>query len=230
MSELRFTIKDAVNFAFGRVGTPYLARLPRPNIVPVGAFKAMIGAFAQGDKSGQVGPAFGPLPTANEDGTINLQSAEVDGVRDLLLDRTIVMPVVLRWFTTAGMYELLLNKPEPMLRLGVRMEMKKDKADRARYRGTVKQGMVLDYSLSMKCRIMVGSGKEGIPKDQLAALRQMMELSETTVIECDLATLFNIREVVVESMDLDPVEGGAGAYDLSLNMLSDDAYPYTLLR
>jgi hypothetical protein len=220
-------LENIINI-YSRVGLPFPLGGYHPSVPFLGAAQGVVDSF-KSVKPSMVGDLFNPevemvngveaTPAMPEFGQVESQS----GLEE-------IMPVFLTMVLKGGATQKVRMWPEVMVSCKANLDIKADKADRAKYRGTVKQGAVRDYSLELRGHVMHQADTDTYPMDELVRLRNMFERSVSLKITCKLARAMNINEVVFHNLALAPVEGGMGAYSFAISLLSDDPYPYTVLK
>lgn len=68
------------------------------------------------------------------------------------------------------------------------------------------------------------------PEDHLANLMVLYRLREAVTIECPLARMLGVEQVVIESLDIKPQAGYPGSFPYTMTLVSDENYAYTLLN
>lgn len=221
-------IQERVIQIFSQVGLPFPLAAYRPSIPYLGAGKGVLDSIRDVARPSTPGGGIG---SAMVDDTLPeaVEALPEFGEAEVESGQQEVQPVELVGVQKNGTQLTVRIWPEVLVSLDGQLQMKMDKADRAKYRGTVKQGALTDYVLTLRGRVME-KDSDKYPAESLRQLRSFFELCKTVRVRCKLAQIYNIDQVVMTRLNLVPTPGGMGAHDFTITLVSDDTYPYTLLK
>ncbi len=210
MERQKFDLRDIYQRAFGRVGLPFPAGLRPPgldDLLPVNAVNTFAKGFQKRPEEQRVAAPYGDFDRKGR-----------------LMGSVYFMPVRLDGFQ-------LWN--EPTIEISGEVNIVETQVAGSKRRGTVKEIVSMgDYRIRLQGLIINEQSEYDYPADGVRKFREIVEKSSLTglsiAIDCELTTLFEISQCVVESFDLPALEGFPSVQPYSISLRHDEPFEYEL--
>lgn len=209
MSVNRFVLENLASRVLGSVVPPYW---PGREAVPQGT----VGSY-----NGETGSGVS-LPTGFRDESREMTDRELKVlIRSNALGFPMTMPLDIE---VPGMNKMWTFPWEPIITLKGKNVITRRRAAKSKKRGTVKEYWTQDdYEISIQGMLMDCFHEQRYPKEDVEVLCRICEAGQSLRVNCDLFSLFDIRQIVIEDFDI-PFTKGENAQGYSLKAYSDDLF------